>query len=45
MGDVRVMHCHVCVEGVPLVDIVNHVRLFHPDAYPISERVEMEAGR
>jgi hypothetical protein len=35
------MHCHVCDEDVPLAEIVNHVRLFHPDAYPIAERVEI----
>lgn len=35
------MYCHVCDEDVPLGDIVNHVRLFHPDAYPIAEKVEV----
>jgi hypothetical protein len=34
------MHCHVCDEDIPLSEIVNHVRLFHPDAYPIADRVE-----
>lgn len=44
MGDVRMMHCHVCVKDVPLTEIVNHVRLLHPDAYPIAERVEVHVG-
>lgn len=35
------MHCHVCDEDVPLTEIVNHVRLFHPDAYPVAEHVEI----
>jgi hypothetical protein len=38
------MHCHVCDEDVPLGDILNHVRLFHPDAYPISDHVEIHVS-
>jgi hypothetical protein len=30
------MHCHVCDEDVPLDEIANHVRLFHPHAWPID---------
>jgi hypothetical protein len=37
------MHCHICVEDVPLGEFGNHVRLFHPDAWPISETVEVAA--
>lgn len=36
------MHCHVCDEDVPLDETANHVRLFHPDAHPIAEPVEVE---
>lgn len=35
------MHCHVCDEDVPLDEIINHVRLFHPDAYPVSDHIEV----
>jgi hypothetical protein len=28
------MHCHVCDEHVPLPEVLDHVRLFHPDATP-----------
>jgi hypothetical protein len=35
------MHCHVCDEDVPLDVFDDHVRSTHPDAWPISDHVEV----
>lgn len=34
------MWCYVCQETVPMDELDNHVRLFHPDAWPITTTVE-----
>lgn len=38
MDDDTIMHCGLCPDRMPATEIVNHVRLMHPDDHDPLDR-------
>lgn len=47
MADDTIMHCGLCPDRMPATEIVNHVRLMHPDHHDpldVADPIVITAG-